>query len=121
MKRKCYLPVCLLILSSIYNLSAQTAPDTVFTKLYKYGKLHAYAELVVEANNGGLIVVVNANDTKTTDTSVIYLHKVDENGQKEWTAQIAAEDSALWPYSIVQTHEKDGYIITGVTVDMESY
>jgi hypothetical protein len=121
MKKKFFLPVCLFLLSSFIVLSAQTAPDTVFTKLYKYGKLHAYAELVVEANSGGLILVVNANDTKTTDTTVIYLHKVDENGVKEWTAEIAAKDSALWPYSIVQTHENDGYIITGVTVAMESF
>jgi hypothetical protein len=119
MKTKPFLSV-LFFLISILPLIAQTPPDTVFTKLFHSDKLESYPTQVIEANGGGMILLVNANDTRSTDTSVINLFKVDENGVKEWTAQIAAEDSALWPYAIVATHEADGYIITGVTVGMES-
>ena len=110
MKYSIYTLIIVLAFASV--LSAQTSPDTLWTRIYG-GDFDDVAKSLDNTNDGGFIITGNTLSFGA-GSSDIWLLKVDENGEEEWDVTFGNE---FWDEArCVKATSDNGYIIAGSSI-----
>jgi hypothetical protein len=95
----------------ILLLRADSKGDTLWTRKINNGSIGDYAYAMKKTSDGGFII---AGETFTGQTkSGIYLLKLDEEGDYQWSSVISDKTERYRGYDVAETSDS-GYIITGM-------